>query len=122
LKLWVSGPLPGLNDLLAAAKSGRGKGNAYGRLKAQWTEAIVLLARAARIGRVASPVRLRFRWIEATRKRDPDNVAAAGRKLVLDGLVEAGVLAGDGWAHVLGWVDTFEIGPRPGVEVSIEPA
>lgn len=117
----MPGPLPGLNELLAAAKSGRGKGNAYSRLKRTWTDAVIYAARASRLGKAAR-VRLHFLWCERDRRRDPDNVAAGGRKLVLDGLVAAGVLPGDGWANVLGWSDSFVTGQAPGVSVTIEPA
>lgn len=118
MTLFVPGPLPGLNELVAAAKSGRGKGNAYSRLKRAWTDAVILHARAARLQPVHR-ARLIFRWQEAHRRRDPDNVAAGGRKLVLDGLVKAGVLPGDGWEHVAGWEDEFTVAARPGVLVTI---
>lgn len=120
-KLWVPGPLPGLNELIGAAKSGRGKGNAYSRLKHSWTDTVILLARSARIPK-QDRVRLHFLWMERDRRRDPDNIAAGGRKLVLDGLVAAGVLPGDGWAHVVSWSDTFAVGAKPGVSVLISAA
>ncbi len=119
MKLWVPGPLPGLNELLAAAKSGRGKGNAYSRLKSAWTDAVIYACRAAKLKK-AERVRLHFLWLERDRRRDPDNVAAGGRKLVLDGLVKAGVLPGDGWKNVVGWSDSFATGDTPGVSVLIE--
>ncbi len=117
---FVPGPLPGLNELIDAAKSGRGKGNAYSRLKRSWTDTVILMARAAQLPK-CQRARFSFRWQERNRKRDPDNVAAGGRKLVLDGLVKAGVLPGDGWEHVASWDDTFEVATRPGVLVGIYP-
>ena len=120
--LWVPGKLPGLNELIAAAKGAGGTGRAYSRLKRQWTDTIVLLARAAKLRPVGGPCYLRFVWCEENRRRDPDNVAAGGRKLILDSLVTAGVLAGDGWAHVHGWTDSFGAGGAVGVRVEIAPA
>lgn len=114
--LWVPGPLPGLNELIAAAKGAGGTGRAYSQLKRQWTDTVWALARSAKLhkpGPVESAVTIGFEWVERDRRRDPDNVAAGGRKLVLDGLVKAGVLAGDGWA------DSFSVGPAPGVAVTI---
>lgn len=68
------------------------------------------------------PVRFDFVWFEASRRRDLDNVAAGGRKLALDSLVKAGVLQGDGWAHVTGWSDAFALRPsKPGVSITIHP-
>lgn len=119
--LWIPSRLSGLNELLAAAKSGRGKGNAYSRLKKEDTTLVEWHARAARLRKLTKGHRasFHFRWVEKNRKRDMDNVAAGGRKSILDGLVAAGVLPGDGWKHVAGWVDKFEVGEYPGVEVSI---
>jgi hypothetical protein len=60
--------------------------------------------------------------VEKNRRRDQDNIAA-GKKLVIDGLVQAGVLAGDGWKYVRGFFDEFSVDPtRPGVMVTIVPA
>ena len=63
--------------------------------------------------------RFEFRWVEPNRKRDLDGIAAGGRKVILDSLVLAKVLDNDGWAQIAGWVDTFEVGPKPGVGVTI---
>lgn len=59
-------------------------------------------------------------WVEKNRKRDLDNIAAGGRKLILDSLVDIGVLKNDGWKNVEGWTDSFSINKdRPGVWVEI---
>lgn len=119
--LWIPGPLPGMNDLIAAAKGAGGTGRAYSRLKRQWTEAVWALAKARRVpffGRA----HLVFEWREKNCRRDPDNIAAA-KKLVLDGLVQAGVLTGDGWSYVSGWTDRFRVVPagmRAGVMVTLK--
>jgi len=60
-----------------------------------------------------------FIWFERTQHRDPDNVRAGGTKLILDALVMAGVIPGDGAAVVDGFMgDTFVYGEREGVDVS----
>lgn len=118
--LWVPGPLPGMNELIAAAKGSGGRGAGYARLKKQWTEAVWAEAKRARLPSFTGRVVLTFTWHEADRRRDPDNVAAGGRKLVLDGLVLAGVLGGDGWRYVQSWTDRFDVRPeRPGVAVEL---
>lgn len=118
--LWIPGPLPGLNDLIAAAKGSGGRGAAYARLKREWTEAVWAHAKSQRVPAFPRRVVLEFRWFERDRRRDPDNVAAGGRKLVLDGLVMAGVLQGDGWRWIQRWTDSFDVRPdRPGVAVQI---
>lgn len=124
--LWVPGPLPGMNELIAAAKGSGGRGAGYARLKRTWTDVVQLLAKSKKLPAFPGQVVLSFHWYERDRRRDPDNVAAGGRKLILDGLVAAGVLGGDGWRHVQGWSDRFDIegagghnlGPGVGVTIA----
>jgi hypothetical protein len=113
-----------MNEMIAAAKGAGGRGYAYSKLKAKWTKHIALLARSARIGPVTL-ASFEFLWSEVNQKRDLDNIAAGGRKLVLDGLVEAEVIPNDGWANVRGWIDRFIVcqpGEKPGVTVTIVEA
>lgn len=120
-QLWIPGPLPGLNELLATARSRRGKGSAYSALKAEWGQTVWALAKSAKLQPMPTPVHLSFLWVERDRRRDPDNVAAGGRKLTLDGLVKAGVLPDDGAAEVHGWTDIFIVDKKkPGLLVTIE--
>lgn len=114
--LWVPGPMPGMNELLAAGNKRRGKWNGYDALKRQWGAIVVAAARPLP---GFTRARLDFVWREKNKRRDPDNVAGAGRKLILDGLVNGGVLPGDGWAQVAGWTDVFEVSDEPGVRVTI---
>lgn len=121
--LWIDGPLPGLNELIDSAKRpfghGRRRRDGYSELKRRWTRTVVEAARAAQL-RSLPRVWIRFVWRERTRRRDPDNVAAGGRKVILDGLVAAGVLPGDGWAVIEGWEDVFESsGAAPGALVEL---
>lgn len=119
--LWLPGQLPGLNEIIDAAKGYGGRGAGYALLKRKWTEYVWAHAKAARLPARPGPVMLLFDWHEPNRRRDPDNVAAGGRKFILDGLVKAGVLAGDGWAHVAGWSDHWILNPqKAGVLVSIQ--
>lgn len=117
-RLWIPGRLPGLNEVIAAAKGSGGRGNAYATMKRQHGELVWALAKAAKL-RPMTRVRVAFRWVEKDRRRDPDNVSSAGRKFILDGLVQAGVLPGDGWAAIAGWSDTFEVGAAHGVEITL---
>jgi hypothetical protein len=118
-RLWIPGRLPGLNEIIDAAKGAAGRGFRYAKMKRELGEMVWAHAKAARL-RPVTRARLTFRWVEKDRRRDPDNVSSAGRKFILDGLVKAGVLPGDGWAAIAGWSDTFEVGERHGVEVLIE--
>lgn len=117
-ELWIAGPLPGMNEMTAAAKGFGGRGYGYSKLKREWTDLVALLARAARLSPV-SRARIHFLWLERARRRDPDNFTA-GQKFVLDGLVQAHVLPGDRWAHIAGLTHAWEVSPKPGVLVTIE--
>lgn len=100
---------PGMNEVIAEAKR-RGKNGAYlySTFKAKWTDQTHLLILSAGIQPVKK-VFLYFQWREFNRRRDPDNIAGGGRKFILDGLVQAGILENDGWRHVTGWKDDFLI-------------
>ena len=122
---FVPGRLPSMNDMIAAAKGFGGRGYGYSKLKKQWTDTVALLARSSRLTPVQR-ARFVFEWHEAKpsrscKARDPDNVAAGGRKVVLDGLVQAGVLPNDTAKEVAGWTDTFSVGGACGVKVTLEP-
>jgi len=117
--VWIPGPLPGQNEIIAAAKGAGGRGYLYAKLKREWTERIAWLAKSARTPRMTGPVVLAFEWREASRRRDPDNFVGGGRKLVLDGLVQAGVLEDDGWKQVAGFTDTWKVAGDPGVMVTL---
>src|SRR3954468_6926208 len=104
--LWIPGPLPGMNDVIDAAKGSGGRGKDYSVMKRTWSEivwAVALRARIQRPGPFAGPVHVRFLWVERDQRRDKDNIAAA-KKFVLDGLVTALVLRSDGWDGVGGRV------------------
>jgi hypothetical protein len=78
----------------------------YNSLKAQWEAVIVPWARRS-FPAIVSRVRIALVWCERTKHRDPDGVSSGGRKLLLDGLVKAGRLTGDGAAQIGGFTDSF---------------
>lgn len=116
-RLWVPGPIPSLNELIAAAKGGGGTGRAYSRLKAEWKEKVWALAKSERLQPMVQAW-ITWNWYETSRRRDPDNFVGAGKKLILDGLVMAKVLPDDGWDELLGFTDHWRWRPAgPGVQV-----
>lgn len=117
LELWLPGLFPGMNEWIAAAKAGRGKSNAYSRLKRQHTQDVALRALASRLPHVPR-ARFSFVWHEPTQRRDPDNVSA-GVKPILDGFVEGGLIPGDRWKNVVSLMHEFVVG-EPGVLVRWE--
>lgn len=111
-----------MNEMIGAAKGMRGRGTLYSNMKREWTDLVCQLAQASGIdkpGPFAGRVTINFRWFEKSRRRDVDNVAAA-KKFVIDGLVKAGVISGDGWRSVHSFWDSFDVRPEePGVAVTI---
>ena len=120
-RLIIPGQLPGLNDYIEAERAHRQRG---ARLKRE-AQGLVLLAirRQLREVRFTRPVHMRYLWVERSRRRDKDNVSAFGRKVIQDALVAAKVLQNDGWVHVEGFTDAFDVDkkkPRIEVEISDE--
>ena len=116
-KFFIHGPLPTLNEY---TKASRGNIYASAQMKKRTENFIMWEARAQLRGwKTERPVFLLFRWVERDKKRDHDNVAFA-KKFVQDALVKAGTIPGDGWKHVTGFVDLFDVDKsNPGVEVHI---
>lgn len=114
---FIQGYIPSLNEYTRVS---RGNKYASNGMKQKAEESIIWQVRSQLRGYKAQyPVFLVFRWIEKDRRRDHDNVAF-GKKFVQDALVKAGVLAGDGWKHVLGFVDLFHVDKNhSGVQVTI---
>jgi Holliday junction resolvase RusA-like endonuclease len=93
--LTIPGSLPGLNDMLDAAR--RNKYQAA-QQKKEATELVAWLARQQKIPHMKF-IDLSITWYETNKKRDKDNIQAAV-KFILDGLVAAGVIANDNWRNV----------------------
>lgn len=126
LKFWVPGQLPGMNEIVDAAKGNGGKGYGYAKMKKSWTEKVALHALAAHLPKdKLKRVRLHMNWFEPMHangnSRDPDNIEA-GQKFIWDGLVAARILPNDKRANNAGSTHVHSLGPVPGVEVIITEA
>lgn len=105
--LWVPGALPSTNEILDA------KGNVLNRRRCKVRSAYTLLKQQA-TARVAWAAKEQLRgatWpaccysvlcVTPDSRKDPDNVALGALKMVLDGIVRAGVIANDGCKQVRG--------------------
>ena len=117
-RLVIEGTFITLNDLVKMAKR---HWKSYAGWKKASTDSVGLLALLQGLKPVEGRVVLHFHWYEKDRRRDPDNLSAAGRKPTIDGLVKAGVLPNDGWKTIQGLEDRFFVDKdRPRVEVEIE--
>lgn len=118
-RIIIPGRLVGLNEYTRACRSHWSRGS---RLKRQQTELVAWYARAAGAHGHEGPVEVTCEWHERDARRDLDNVAFAA-KFVLDGLVMAGVIAGDDQAHVTGIEHRFLVSPDyPRVVVEVRNA
>ena len=116
-KLIIPCELPALNEVIDKSKRHWAE---YAKQKKQWTRFIALLARLE-LQPVEKQVSLSITWVCKDKRKDPDNIVAGGRKIILDGLVSAGILRGDGWKQISGFTDTFAVdNKRPRVEVMID--
>ena len=119
--LFIPGQLPGMNDLIDQASRRNGNWSQYAETKKQWLRNVAVFAE--RDGLLPTGrVHVLFEWIEQSKRRDPDNISSAGRKLILDGLVECGVLVDDGPKFIAGFEDRFSYSKTdPGVRITLTP-
>lgn len=114
----IPGRLPGLNDMIDAARTNKFES---ARQKKENTELVGWCAKKAKLPKMKR-VNLSIVWYEPNEKRDPDNIHA-GVKFILDGLVIAGVIKNDGRkqiAKISHEIFTDKTNPR--VEVEIKEA
>lgn len=114
-KLVIRGRLPGLNEYIEACRRNPYKGN---QMKRDAEEAVFWALKTAKLGTIPTPCRMAYTWYEPNKKRDMDNVSAMGRKVIQDALVKAKLLPGDGWAHIAGFSDDFQVDRKnPRIEI-----
>ena len=87
--LTISAELPTLNETVAETKRHWSR---YSHLKKTATEVVAWNCKAQRLKPIDDRVTLVFDWPHS--RRDPDN-QSFGAKMILDGLVKAGVLPDD---------------------------
>ena len=115
--LVIPGRLPGLNEYISAERTSRYKA---AKMKTDNGEIVLLAIRQCMGGvRIERPVFMEYTWIEPNKRRDLDNIVFA-RKFIQDALVDAAVLKNDGWKHVVGFSDSFEVDKEnPRIEIKI---
>lgn len=116
--LIIPGTLPNLNDYIAAERTNRHKG---AKMKADSGNIVSVAIRQCLRGvRIEKPVYMEYTWYEPNKRRDKDNISSFWRKVIQDALVGAAVLKDDGWKHVVGFSDRFEVDrENPRIEVKI---
>ena len=116
MKFEIPGRLPGLNEIIEAAKQGKVKFQPYAMMKEEYTTMIGWLAK--KLPKYEKVV-LILTWYEPDRRRDPAYLMA-GQKFILDGLVQAGTIPNDSQRHIQGIIHRFDVDKKnPRVEVEI---
>lgn len=106
-QLIIPGRLPGLNEYTDACRTNSQKG---ARMKSEAQTSVMWQIKAQlRRLHIEKPVFLLFTFVEQDRRRDRDNVSSFARKVIQDALVKTGTLTDDGWDHVTGYLDRFEV-------------
>lgn len=96
--LKIPGKLDALNDYINANRTARMMGS---KMK-KGDEAIVCgyVLQQLRGVHIEKRLSVCFVWYEPTKRRDPDNIAGFGHKVIFDALVDTGVLENDGWNYI----------------------
>jgi Holliday junction resolvase RusA-like endonuclease len=117
MKFDIEGRLPGLNEMIDAAKQGKGKYQPYSMMKQTYTDMVAWLAKKLP---KYEQVNITITWYEPNEKRDPDNIMA-GAKFILDGLVKAGTIPNDTRRYIKSITHIPELDrENPRVEVEIQ--
>lgn len=124
MKLTIPGEFPTLNQYIAAERGNAGRYKAA-RMKRSATKRVACAVWAVTDGypmnHMGGRVHVRCTWFRRNRRTDPDNVAAFGTKVLVDGLVEAGILEDDRWANIASIEHRFVVDrENPRVEVELE--
>jgi Holliday junction resolvase RusA-like endonuclease len=126
-KFTIRGRMPCLNDYLAAErvtfrcgqKGFTTKGNDM-KKKAQ-KDIIWSIRRDLKALKIEKPVVILYKFYEQNKKRDLDNIASFGMKVIQDSLVLSGVLQNDGWNYIKGFNCDFDVDKdNPRIEVTLQ--
>lgn len=105
--LTIPGRLPGLNEYTDTCRTNPRAG---ARMKRDAQETVMwhILSQLRRV-KFQRPVFLLYHFYEQDRRRDKDNVSGFAHKVIQDALVAAGTLEDDGWKHVTGSLDQYDV-------------
>jgi Holliday junction resolvase RusA-like endonuclease len=104
-KLVIPGKLPGLNELINAAKENM---HSYSQLKKEYQNKIGWYIKQQNIPRFEQ-IQVKIKYYRPDRMMDIDNISSAGKKLIMDALVEMDIIPDDCWSVVKGFKEDFEV-------------
>lgn len=116
MRFIIPGRLDGLNEYTNA---NRNNPYAGAQMKKRNQKAVLTALLSVKREVFNEPVYLRFCWVEPNKRRDKDNICSA-KKYILDALVQAEIIKGDGWKYIAGFSDRFAVDKdNPHIEVEI---
>lgn len=117
----IHGRLASLNEYIAQCRIHPQKGAKLKREQQEQVEYDILIAKQQnRLTAVNKPVIVHFYYELSDRRRDLDNVSSFAKKVILDALVEMGILQNDTQQWVRGFTDTFYHGKVDRIGVELE--
>lgn len=119
-KFFIGCRLPGMNEIVTAAKKPSWSKHSYTNLKLLYESMIKVDIKQAKLRPVKGKVKIALHWVEPNARRDYGNIRA-GEKFISDALVSMGILTTDARSQVVGFQDTFTVEKtNPGVWVTLE--
>ena len=117
MKIIIDGDLVDLNKFINAQRANRFGGAA---LKKKYTDKCAVAFMPIRAKRLKLPITLHITWYCKDKRKDKDNIAF-GKKFILDGMIQSGLLKNDGWGEIAGFTDNFEVDKdNPRIEIELE--
>ena len=118
IKVKIPIKMPSLNEYIYACKIQRGYWNLGNQMKHDIQEE--LYNYLYKLPKLQKPIRVHFTWVEKNKRRDLDNISAAGHKFILDALQMCGRLKNDNLNYIVGLSDDYIIGNDYAVIMEIE--
>ena len=119
ITLTIPGRLPGLNEYTGACRT-HPQAGAKMKKDGEKKAGACILQQLAGV-HLDGPVKVNFLWTEKDNRRDPDNIADFGTKVILDALVEAQVIPDDSRKYIKGLYHDFKTDKNnPNIRVEIE--
>jgi hypothetical protein len=120
MRLVLRGKFPGLNEYIRIERTPKVGPHLAAKFKREMTEFVYWEAKRQAFPTVEGPVKVRCYWYLANRRQDLDN-ARFPIKVIMDGLVLAGVLPNDSMRYVRALEDWLAVDrENPRVEVELE--
>lgn len=118
VRITIPGRFPGLNDFIRADRQRRGRWNAGNAMKQNDQKYICQHLPAVRFRK---KIFIEYNFFEPNTRRDKDNISGYFHKVFQDALVQKGCIENDGWKHIRGMADYFDVDKgNPRIEIVIE--